>query len=99
MLMDLVLRLSGQTCDHVIRKFNPFCFFQKFRRSEACVFESLLHLYQDCDLINKPDINLRNLMDLLVSDALGGVASAITQIRRSSTTCKLLPTAPPLKVQ
>ena len=50
-------------------------------------FSALFHLYQDGNLINKPDINLCDIMDLFVREMPRRSASAITQIRRSSTIC------------
>ena len=61
-LMNLLLRLSGQGCDHIIRKFHALGFPQELFR-QRLLFQSLLHLRQMRDLVQKPGVNLRRLVD------------------------------------
>ena len=68
-VMDLPLRISRQPCDHGIRKLHPFCFLQSLG-VQRLILKLLLHLYQNGDLINKPQVDLRRLMDGLVADPL-----------------------------
>ena len=63
--MDLICSLPCQLSDHIIREFNPLGLSQQFL-CQLLFFQSLLHFYQDSDLINKPDINFGNIMDSLI---------------------------------
>ena len=59
---DLLLRLSGQRCDHTVREFHALGFPQQVFR-QRLLFQRLLHLRQMRDLVQKPGINLRRLVD------------------------------------
>ena len=65
--------------------------FASFNSStvSGSLFRRLLHLNQDCQLIDEPLINLGNIVNHHHKSIPRRSASAITQILRSSTTCKL----------
>ena len=61
----LCLGLSGKVCNDIIREFHTFC-FQKKLFCKLLALQCLLHLYQDRNLINKPPVNLGNIMQLFL---------------------------------
>ena len=65
---DLILRLSGEICDHIVRELKTFRFTQQILGQFLCL-QRLLHLYQDRDLVNKPYVDLCDGMDLFVGNA------------------------------
>ena len=67
-IVDFSLIFSGQSCNNIIREFNTFCFFQKFRCEFLCL-QSLFHLNKDCDLVDEPFVDLCDRMDLVIRDS------------------------------
>ena len=62
--LDLSLCLSDNLANYLIREFHTFCFLHQFFIDFLSIPQFLLHLYQICDLIQEPDINLSNGMNL-----------------------------------
>ena len=68
-LLDLFLGLAGQSCDHVIRELDSLGFLQQINRQRLCL-QRMLHLGQNGNLVDEPQVDLGNVVDLLVADAL-----------------------------
>ena len=66
---DLCFLLAGESRDDVIRELHTLCFLQK-RGRQLFSLEGMLHLRQDCDLINKPKVDLGDLVNLFFRNAL-----------------------------
>ena len=60
---DICFCSSAKICDHIIREFHAFCFKKKFFCKRLC-FQSLFHLYQNCNLVNKPSVDLCDSVDI-----------------------------------
>ena len=66
---DLIFFSSGQARDDIIRELDALRLAQQIFR-QLLLTQRLLHLHEDRQLVDKPDIDLRDLMDLLVGNAL-----------------------------
>ena len=66
-LLDLFSGLTGQISDDVIREFHTFGFTQQVL-CQLFVLQILLHLHQNGDLVDEPQIDTGDLMDRLVGD-------------------------------
>ena len=64
-IMDLLLCLSCQFSDHIVRELNSLSFFQKFR-CEFLGLQCCLHLCDDRKFINEPLVNLCNVVDHII---------------------------------
>ena len=53
---------AGQLRNHAVREFEPLCLAQEFS-CQRLFLQPLLHRDQDRDLVDKPCIDLRCLMD------------------------------------
>ena len=60
--------LPVQFCNHIIREFHAFCFSQQIF-VQFSGLQRIFHLGQDRDLIDKPQIDLGDLMDLLLRNS------------------------------
>ena len=56
---------TGISCDHIVRELNSLCFRQKFR-CQFFIFQTLFHLNQNGNLIDKPFVNFCNIMDFII---------------------------------
>ena len=68
-LLDLFLGLAGQSCDHVIWELDSLGFLQQINRQGLCL-QRMLHLGQNGNLVDEPQVDLGNVVDLLLADAL-----------------------------
>ena len=65
--LDIGFCSSAEVCDHVIRKFHTFCFQKKFFCKRLSL-KRLFHLYKDCNLVDKPAVDLCNSVDVFFGD-------------------------------
>ena len=65
--LNLILSLSGQTRDHVVRELNAFCLSQKLY-GKFLLGKALLHLHKNRNLIDEPVVNHGNLMNFLIGN-------------------------------
>ena len=68
-LLDLFLGLAGQSCDDVIRELDSLGFLQQIHCQGLCL-QCMLHLGQNGDLVNEPQVDLCNVVDLFITDTL-----------------------------
>ena len=68
-LLDLFLGLAGQSCDDVIRELDSLGFLQQIHCQGLCL-QCMLHLGQNGDLVNEPQVDLGNVVDLFIADSL-----------------------------
>ena len=67
--LNLLLCFAGQSSNHIVRELHAFCFLQKFRR-QGLTLQCLLHLHQNRNFINKPQVDLSDLMNLFLRNSL-----------------------------
>ena len=58
---------SCQFCNKIIRELQSLCLAKQIFRQRLC-FQCSFHFHQNCDFINKPYINFRNIMNLLIGN-------------------------------
>ena len=68
-LLDFLFFLSRNLCDYLVRELHAFCFLHHFLCDFRCLTQQFFFLYNIVDLVNKPDIYLRNIMDFLCGDS------------------------------
>ena len=64
-LFNFFFGFAGKPRDHIIRKLYALRLFQQFNGQFLCL-QSLLHLHKNGNFINKPDVNLGNIVNLFV---------------------------------
>ena len=67
-LADLVLAVAGEAGNDVVREFDALRFAKQGLVHRLAV-ESVLHVYDDLQLIDEPLVDLRDVVDLLVAVA------------------------------
>ena len=67
--LDVLFFFTGKSCDHVIRKFQTFCFAEQFF-AQLFALQSGFHLGQDRDLVDEPVVHHRDPVDIFVRYAL-----------------------------
>ena len=68
-LLDFLFLLACNLCDYLVRKLHALCFLHHFLSDLRCLTQQFFFLYNIVDLIDKPDIYLRNIMDFLCGDS------------------------------
>ena len=73
LLLDFFLGNSGKPCNHVIREFNPLGLCKKLRGQPGLAFpnrlKGLFHFHQDGKLVNEPQVNPCDFMDIFIGNA------------------------------
>ena len=64
-LLDFFFGFSSKFCNHIVRELNSLCFFQQFN-GKFLGLQALLHLGNNCKLIDKPAVDLCNLVNVIV---------------------------------
>ena len=55
-IFDFFCACPWKLCNHMVWKLQSFCLSQQFF-GQRLIFQSLLHLYQNSQLVNKPPVN------------------------------------------
>ena len=67
-LMNLLFVASCQSGDNIVRELDSLGFSQQIRRQRS-LLKRLFHLHDNRQLIDKPDVDLRDRMDRLIGEA------------------------------
>ena len=59
--LDFILSFACKAGNDVVRELHAFCFQKKFF-GKLSVLQCILHTYQNCNLVNEPDIDLCDIV-------------------------------------